>query len=96
MKYLIEQFFKIEGWQNKLAVIWKGPGWQIGSPRLGFDDFPPIQHPIKVYHPNISTALAFYTFVHFLYATAQFSVVLRDAKVKRRFAFQIRSNFVFV
>ena len=78
---MFQQFLKIEGWENKLAVIWKGPGWQVGSPRLGFDDFPQIQYPIKLYHPNVSTPLAFYTFVHFLYTTAQYSAVLRDSKV---------------
>ena len=71
----------MDGWKNKFALIWKGPGWQVGSPRLGYDDFPAIEYPVKVYHPNISKALSFYTFVHFLYTTAQFSAVLRDSKV---------------
>lgn len=81
MKYIIEQFFKVEGWQNKLAVLWKGPGWAPGLPRLGSDDFPPITYPIELYHPNVSTQLSLYTFLHFLYVLLQFSTVLRDAKV---------------
>ncbi|UJR33263.1 hypothetical protein I4U23_020718 [Adineta vaga] len=80
LKYICQQLFKIEGWQNKLAVLWKGPGWQPGLPRLGSDDFPEVSYPIQVYHPNISTELAFYTFIHFMYALIQYSAVLKDSK----------------
>lgn len=78
---MYQQFFKMEGWQNKLALLWKGPGWQPGLPRLGSDEFPAISYPIKVYHPNISTKLSIYTFAHFAYVLIQYSAVLRDSKV---------------
>jgi hypothetical protein len=79
---MFQQFFKLEGWQNKLSVIWKGPGWQPGTPRLGTDDFPEIKYPIQVYHPNISTQLSAYTFIHFMYVLIQYSSVLKHSKVK--------------
>jgi len=75
--------FKVEGWQNKLAVIWKGPGWQPGLPRLGSDEFPEIKYPIQVYHPNVSKELSLYTFVHFTYVLIQYSAVLKDSKVNQ-------------
>jgi hypothetical protein len=78
---MCKQFFKVEGWKNKLSIIWKGPGWQPGSSRLGSDDFPKITYPIHVYHPNISTQLSIYTFVHFMYVTIQYSAVLKYSKV---------------
>jgi hypothetical protein len=78
---MYQQFFQVKGWQNKLAIIWKGPGWQPGLSRLGSDDFPEIKFPIHVYHPNVSTELSAYTFVHFLYVTAQYSAVLTNSKV---------------
>lgn len=82
---MFKQFFKIEGWQNKLSIILKGPGWQPGTPRLGTDVFPKVKYPIKVYHPNVSTPLSVYTFVHFMYALIQYSAVLRDSKVNFKF-----------
>lgn len=27
----------MQGWQDKLAAVWKGPSWQPGKPRLGED-----------------------------------------------------------
>ncbi len=78
---MCQQLFKVEGWKNKLAVIWKGPGWQPGLPRLGSDEFPEITYPIQVYHPNVSTELSLYTFVHFMYVLIQYSAVLKDSKV---------------
>jgi alkylglycerol monooxygenase len=85
LKYMCQQFFQIEGWQNKLSIIWKGPGWQPGLSRLGSDDFPQINYPIHVYHPNVSTELSAYTFVHFLYVTIQYSALLTHAKVYPNF-----------
>ncbi|CAF0733519.1 unnamed protein product [Rotaria sordida] len=79
-KYIFKQFFKTEGWSNKLSVIWKGPGWQPGLPRLGSDKFPKVKYPIRVYHPNISTELSVYTFVHFMYVIIQYSAVLKYSK----------------
>ncbi len=78
---MCQQFFKIEGWQNKLAIIWKGPGWQPGLSRLGSDDFPQITYPIHVYHQNVSTQLSLYTFLHFAYVLIQYSAVLKYSKV---------------
>lgn len=26
-------------WADKLAVVWKGPSWFPGAPRLGLDEF---------------------------------------------------------
>lgn len=71
----------MNGLNNKLSVIWKGPGWQPGLPRLGSDKFPKVKYPVRVYDPNISKALSIYTFVHFLYVVIQYSEVLRSSKV---------------
>lgn len=37
-KYIIQKFREVEGWQNKLSAIFKGPGWSPGKPRLGVID----------------------------------------------------------
>jgi hypothetical protein len=82
---MYEQFFRLEGWQNKLSLIWKGPSWQPGLPRLGNHQYSEIKYPIKFHHPNIPIALSIYTFAHFLYVLVQYSAVLRDSKVKSAF-----------
>jgi alkylglycerol monooxygenase len=28
----------MNGWQDKLAAVWKGPSWLPGKPRLGVDE----------------------------------------------------------
>jgi len=33
--YLWQRFWEAEGISNKLSVIFKGPGWTPGKPRLG-------------------------------------------------------------
>ncbi|CAF3091976.1 unnamed protein product [Rotaria socialis] len=79
-EYICKQFFKVEGWENKLSLIWKGPGWQPGLPRLGSTDFPEVKFPVHVYHPNVSSKLSIYTFSHFLYVLIQYSAVLKYSK----------------
>lgn len=37
-------FKETEGLGNKLAVIWKGPGWAPGNPRTGLiEDIPDVR-----------------------------------------------------
>lgn len=37
-------FKETEGLSNKLAVIWKGPGWAPGKPRTGLiEDIPDVR-----------------------------------------------------
>ncbi|CAF5130006.1 unnamed protein product, partial [Rotaria sp. Silwood1] len=39
-----------------------------------------VKHPLRVYHPNVSTALSLYTFIHFAYVLIQYSAVLKYSK----------------
>ena len=80
---MCKQFFKMQGLQNKLAILWKGPGWQPGLPRLGSSEYPKIKYPVRVYHPNISQALSTYTFLHFLYILLQHSAILNYSIVNQ-------------
>ena len=37
-------FKETRGMQNKLAVLWKGPGWAPGKPRTGLiEDIPDVR-----------------------------------------------------
>lgn len=35
----MKKFLSMDGVLDKLAVIWKGPSWFPGMPRLGLDDY---------------------------------------------------------
>ena len=85
----------MKGWQNKLSVIWKGPGWQPDLPRLGSDEFPQINYPIQVYNPDVSTELSAYTFIHFFYVLIQYSAVLVNSKVPSNSFLSLSARFVF-
>lgn len=40
---MIERFREIEGWKNKLCVLFCGPGWGPGKPRTGdIKDIPEV------------------------------------------------------
>jgi hypothetical protein len=40
---MIKTFFETPGLGNKLSVIFKGPGWAPGKPRLGLiEDIPDV------------------------------------------------------
>ena len=37
-----EEFWKMNSWSDKLSVLFKGPGWRPGLPRLGDNSFPAV------------------------------------------------------
>jgi alkylglycerol monooxygenase len=51
---LMKRIYEIKGWRNKLNVIWKGPGWAPGKPRLGdINDVPVVSKIIyPIYNSN--------------------------------------------
>lgn len=57
---------RYKSWSDKLGVLFKGPGWRPGLPRLGIpDELPPIIRPIDVYDPKISGWMNAYIVIHF-------------------------------
>lgn len=55
------------GWRNKLRVIFYGPGWETGKPRLGLlEDIPPIEGDVEMYDPPNSLDCQLYYSFHFL------------------------------
>lgn len=73
----------MEGWRNKLSVIFKGPSWRPGTSRLGNGEYPEIQYPIEYYHPNINLRLSIYTTIQFVYVFIQYNQILRDSQVRK-------------
>ncbi|XP_058270405.1 alkylglycerol monooxygenase isoform X2 [Hemibagrus wyckioides] len=65
--YLWRQFLSADGITHKLSVIFKGPGWMPGTPRLGDpDDLPEVTGKEVPHNPEWSTLLQTYVHVHFI------------------------------
>jgi alkylglycerol monooxygenase len=47
-RYILKRFWQIKGFKNKLSVLFKGPGWQPGTGRLGnSEDLPKVNIVLK-------------------------------------------------
>ncbi|KAM9468991.1 alkylglycerol monooxygenase [Clarias gariepinus] len=65
--YLWRQFLNADGFTHKLSVIFNGPGWTPGKPRLGDpEDLPEITGVEVPHNPQWSFALQTYVHVQFL------------------------------
>lgn len=50
----------MNNWSDRLSVIFKGPGWQPGKPRLGDNNFPKVKNlKKKTFFPDSSFNLFF-------------------------------------
>ena len=64
---VVAKFRKVDGWQNKLSALFKGPGWAPGKPRLGLLSDVPKPDPNECkysYQPHIATWKKVYVYVH--------------------------------
>ncbi|KAM9307650.1 alkylglycerol monooxygenase [Gastrophryne carolinensis] len=65
--YMWDTFWSTPGFTNKLSVIFKGPGWGPGKPRLGLpEELPEVTGNEKPYGPKLSISLQCYAMAHFI------------------------------
>ncbi|KAM3928826.1 alkylglycerol monooxygenase [Leptodactylus fuscus] len=65
--YIWRTFWSTPGFCNKLSVIFKGPGWGPGKPRLGLpEELPKVTGDEKPYDPGLSVFLQLYSASHFI------------------------------
>lgn len=65
--YIWKTFWSTPGFSNKMSVIFKGPGWGPGKPRLGLsEELPKVTGDEKPYDPRLSISLQIYAMVHFI------------------------------
>ncbi|XP_054163838.1 alkylglycerol monooxygenase-like [Oppia nitens] len=72
---MIQKLCKIQGLSNKASILFKGPGWAPGKPRLGnIDDVPncDINAPKYSYDPHISQWKKIYSLIHISIITLAF------------------------
>lgn len=66
-QYMIGRIMEEEGFWNKWAVVWKGPGWRAGAPRMGFaSDIPEIDPHQGKYDPKLPTGHYWYLGLNFV------------------------------
>uniref|UniRef100_A0A8D0H421 Alkylglycerol monooxygenase n=1 Tax=Sphenodon punctatus TaxID=8508 RepID=A0A8D0H421_SPHPU len=62
--YIWKTFWATSGFCNKFSVLFKGPGWEPGKPRLGLPEELPVVN--RMYRRfSISTSLRIYVVAHF-------------------------------
>jgi hypothetical protein len=53
--HMLRQFCSVPGWGNKIKVLFYGPGWSVGKPRLGDpNDIPDVHAPVLKHQSTIS------------------------------------------
>ncbi|XP_042595766.1 alkylglycerol monooxygenase isoform X2 [Cyprinus carpio] len=80
--YLWQRFWEAEGISNKLSVIFKGPGWTPGKPRLGdIADIPQITGEEMPHNPTWSPAMQAYVLVQFFLLLDVYNNLLMDQMI---------------
>lgn len=80
--YLWQRFWEVEGISNKLSVIWKGPGWTPGKPRLGdISDIPQITGEEKPHDPAWSPVMQAYVILQFFLLLDVYNSLLLDQMI---------------
>uniref|UniRef100_A0A671N7Q0 Alkylglycerol monooxygenase n=1 Tax=Sinocyclocheilus anshuiensis TaxID=1608454 RepID=A0A671N7Q0_9TELE len=75
--YLWQRFWKAEGISNKLSVIFKGPGWTPGKPRLGdIADIPQVGNHFFVFSVSSTLSRLYGYYINILY-TKQHSTIIK-------------------
>ncbi|XP_002128466.2 alkylglycerol monooxygenase-like isoform X1 [Ciona intestinalis] len=67
LRQLVTRCWQTKGLWNKLCVVVKGPGWDVGKPWCGnLQDIPAIENPIKRYNHYLPYWLSTYAVVHYI------------------------------
>lgn len=67
LKYIFQQFLHEKSFKNKLKILYFGPGWKIGTNRLGSpDDIPELENPVKYYQKYITPVVFIYCLLNFI------------------------------
>ncbi|XP_070536466.1 alkylglycerol monooxygenase-like isoform X2 [Ptychodera flava] len=72
-------FWSMSGIGHKLSVIFKGPGWEPGKPRLGcIEDIPKVKYPCPKYNSRYGVFGDVYILIHFLTIYLAFEDIARQ------------------
>lgn len=75
--HIWKTFWETPGLKDKLSVLFKGPGWTPGMPRLGDPaDLPEIEYPIQKYDSSLTYWGNLYVLVHFAVALVAYQLLI--------------------
>lgn len=63
---MINQSIKMKTMSDKIGVLWKGPSWLPGLPRLGLDEFKVNVTSRSIYDPQLPIWQKIYIIIHFV------------------------------
>ncbi|NP_001279210.1 alkylglycerol monooxygenase [Callorhinchus milii] len=95
--YIWKTFWATPGISNKLSVVFKGPGWEPGKPRLGCpDDLPKITGKELPHDPMVPVWLQIYVVVHFIIMIGVYSHMLVNKSTLSELTLLLRIGYIIL
>ncbi|XP_074430889.1 alkylglycerol monooxygenase isoform X1 [Larus michahellis] len=90
-------FWATPGFCNKLSVIFKGPGWGPGKPRLGLpEEIPVITGKEVPFNPSVPAYLNWYAVVHFAIIMELYTGLLGTVTMLSQGTILLRIGFIIL
>ncbi|XP_043545763.1 alkylglycerol monooxygenase isoform X2 [Chiloscyllium plagiosum] len=95
--YVWKTFWATPGISNKMSVLFKGPGWQPGKPRLGcLEDIPTISGNEMPHNPQIPVWLQLYAVLHFIFILGVYLHIFANKSVLSEFTILLGIGYVIL
>ncbi|XP_032932874.1 alkylglycerol monooxygenase isoform X2 [Catharus ustulatus] len=97
LAHIWNTFWATPGFCNKLSVIFKGPGWGPGKPRLGLpEEIPVITGKEVPFNPQVPAYLNCYALVHFAVIVHLYTELLASLTILSQGAVLLRIGFIIL
>ncbi|XP_004582531.2 alkylglycerol monooxygenase [Ochotona princeps] len=95
--YMWTTFWNTPGFFNKFSVIFKGPGWSPGKPRLGLnEEIPQVTGKEVPFRSSASQLLKLYTVLQFALMLAFYEDTFADTMVLSQLTLLLRVGFIML
>ncbi|KAL2307428.1 hypothetical protein Nmel_000392, partial [Mimus melanotis] len=97
LAHIWNTFWATPGFCNKLSVIFKGPGWGPGKPRLGLpEEIPEITGKEVPFNPHVPAYLNCYALVHFAVIVDLYTELLASITILSQGTVLLRIGFIIL
>ncbi|KAK2542513.1 Agmo isoform B [Columba livia] len=97
LAHIWNTFWATPGFCNKLSVIFKGPGWGPGKPRLGLpEEIPVITGKEVLFNPHVPAYLNCYAVVHFVIIVDLYTELLGTVTMLSQGTILLRIGFIIL
>ncbi|XP_068008601.1 alkylglycerol monooxygenase isoform X2 [Melanerpes formicivorus] len=97
LAHIWNTFWATPGFCNKLSVIFKGPGWGPGKPRLGLpEEIPEVTGKEVVFNPSVPGYLNCYAVVHFAVVLDLYTELLGAVTMLSQGTILLRIGFIIL